>query len=810
SGDKNFRPINMKWGPNGDIYVIDWHDQNPCHQAALDSWDYDHGRIYRIQLKGTPVHKPFDLSKWTDLELAILYTGFSGPGVNPPYTRTGSATYERLKGILGAKGYLGAPTPYWRRSAGRLLAERADKLDREAREVLGTAPILGPPDEARGLEAIDGTFAHEAWMRQSRPGIPPEYDAQPRAALVRELSERPALSEKAWDRLAKLAAAERYAPVRRELASLALRHAAEPGALAVIRALVSHKEDAKDPVIPQLVWLAYEKVLSIPGGGGQSPQKSAQGADPPRSVEAELTWLGEQAPDNEFVRDQIVPKAMRRLVATGKPDDLELCIGFVASTKDPATREKALDGLATALNYQTVNAPPSWAALQEEIRTDGNPRLVPLANKLAVSFRDPKAIKRAVAVAANTGLPTAERVEAVRQLGQLKAPETVALLLSLLRKDTEVSVRAEAARSLAAFDDPKLGAEILADWKSYPKALQADVVNTLATRKEWARALLQAMADGKVDRSAVTDNTILRIQAFKDPELNKLIEKAWGRTRPTPAELTATIDKTRASLADGPGSFARGRVVFENTCGKCHKFDGKGADVGPALDGSARDIEYILVNVIDPNRVIGAPYFVRVARLQDGTVQQGLLAEEDAKSITLKQENGVLKTIAKADLEGPVQVVEKSLMPEGLGYNLTPQDFRDLVRYLMANPFLTDVTVNGEKVSAGVPGRIALPEAAGGPVVIEAELSATANLKTALLVGSSADYEVRLDGKSIGTGKGTGKLVQPDQGAFEVTLPKGKHTVAVVVKGGGSGGAVYARFADPDRKLRYPDPGEKK
>ena len=33
SGDKNFRPINMKWGPNGDIYLIDWHDQNPCHQT---------------------------------------------------------------------------------------------------------------------------------------------------------------------------------------------------------------------------------------------------------------------------------------------------------------------------------------------------------------------------------------------------------------------------------------------------------------------------------------------------------------------------------------------------------------------------------------------------------------------------------------------------------------------------------------------------------------------------------------------------------------------------------------------------------
>src|SRR3954464_12957689 len=65
SGDKNFRPINMKWGPAGDIYVIDWHDQHPCHQTNPDDWDYDHGRVYRIQLKGTKTkkeHKLYELS----------------------------------------------------------------------------------------------------------------------------------------------------------------------------------------------------------------------------------------------------------------------------------------------------------------------------------------------------------------------------------------------------------------------------------------------------------------------------------------------------------------------------------------------------------------------------------------------------------------------------------------------------------------------------------------------------------------------------------------------------------------------------
>src|SRR5207302_1676547 len=120
-------------------------------------------------------------------------------------------------------------------------------------------------------------------------------------------------------------------------------------------------------------------------------------------------------------------------------------------------------------------------------------------------------------------------------------------------------------------------------------------------------------------------------------------------------------------------------------------------------------------------------------------------------------------------------------------YNMTPQDFRDLVRYLMANPFLTDVTVNGKKESVGVPGRVVLPDAKGGPAVIEAEVTAPENMKTTLLIGSSADYEVRLDGKPVGVGKGTGKDTRPDQSGFEVVLPKGAHTLTLAVKVGGPG-----------------------
>jgi hypothetical protein len=140
---------------------------------------------------------------------------------------------------------------------------------------------------------------------------------------------------------------------------------------------------------------------------------------------------------------------------------------------------------------------------------------------------------------------------------------------------------------------------------------------------------------------------------------------------------------------------------------------------------------------------------------------------------------------------------------------MSAQDFRDLVRYVMANPFITDATVNGSKLSVGVPGRLLLPETKGAPAVVEATVTVPTAVKTKLLVGSTGDYEVRLDGKMIGTGKGAGRNVRSDRDSFDVTLPEGKHTLAIVVKGSGPN-AVYARFLDPDRKLRYPDVGAEK
>jgi azurin len=65
SSDPNFRPIDLKFGPDGALYIVDWynplvsHGENPPRDPMRDKL---HGRIWRISYKGKPLLPTTDLS----------------------------------------------------------------------------------------------------------------------------------------------------------------------------------------------------------------------------------------------------------------------------------------------------------------------------------------------------------------------------------------------------------------------------------------------------------------------------------------------------------------------------------------------------------------------------------------------------------------------------------------------------------------------------------------------------------------------------------------------------------------------------
>jgi putative heme-binding domain-containing protein len=421
--------------------------------------------------------------------------------------------------------------------------------------------------------------------------------------------------------------------------------------------------------------------------------------------------------------------------------------------------------------------------------------------------------------------PLSRRLEALRDVALAHPPEGLKILPALVVGAGELSIRVEACRALAAYDSTEIPGRILASWKILPPTLRGEAVNLLAGRRPWARDLLAAVGNKTVARTDLNDNTILRIRAFRDDRLNKQIESVWGRFRDTPAELNALIDKMRGQLYEGRASFARGKLVFDNQCAKCHKFDGRGHEVGPNLDGAGRDIEYLLVNVLDPNRVVGQPYYVRTIELKNGRVETGLLVAEDEQTVTLKAENDVVKVIARKDIEGKVLVQDRSIMPEGLANNMSAQDFRDLIRYVMAHPFLTDVAVSPpmqrnafaeldptkldqskwNRPVIGPAGLIPLPKSQSRTVVyIAAEVASPVAFRTKLLLGAAQPVRAWLNGKLVYDST-PGNRAGPDQTGTEVQMLEGPNRLLFQATCTPDNGVLYARLLDPERRLRYPE-----
>jgi putative membrane-bound dehydrogenase-like protein len=70
--DPKYVAIDLQYGPDGAVYIIDWYDQQHCHNPNTEQWDRRNGRIYRLEWAATYKPVKVDLAAKTDLELVEL------------------------------------------------------------------------------------------------------------------------------------------------------------------------------------------------------------------------------------------------------------------------------------------------------------------------------------------------------------------------------------------------------------------------------------------------------------------------------------------------------------------------------------------------------------------------------------------------------------------------------------------------------------------------------------------------------------------------------------------------------------------
>jgi len=69
SNDTWSQILNLRYGPDGQVYMIDWYDKNACHHGNVEGHDRSNGRIFKISY-GPPKPVTVDLAKESDEQLA--------------------------------------------------------------------------------------------------------------------------------------------------------------------------------------------------------------------------------------------------------------------------------------------------------------------------------------------------------------------------------------------------------------------------------------------------------------------------------------------------------------------------------------------------------------------------------------------------------------------------------------------------------------------------------------------------------------------------------------------------------------------
>jgi putative membrane-bound dehydrogenase-like protein len=267
-----------------------------------------------------------------------------------------------------------------------------------------------------------------------------------------------------------------------------------------------------------------------------------------------------------------------------------------------------------------------------------------------------------------TGGDPALQREAARALGESASPKRLPILREAARNARlDDQVRAQAIVGLAGQSQELLD-ELLT-------LAQGD---SAVLRDEACRALVGTKLDA--ERRAALEE-VARRRPDAAPLVARVLGKPFTEGRPPATDLDAWL-----KWLEGPAEAAAGRRVFAHpklaSCYRCHRVEGRGAEVGPDLSTVGRNPRrHIVESILQPSALI-APYY-QTWRLEtkDGKVRTGLLVKTVLDEYTYLDPKGELFKLNTRDIVD-TQPDPKSIMPEGLADQLTDQELRDLLAYL--------------------------------------------------------------------------------------------------------------------------------
>ena len=666
SSHRNFRPVDVKVGPDGAVYIVDWYNPITCHQDdAYRHPDRDkaHGRIWRVATTNATT-EPVDLlnAKLEDIvahlespEHVTRYLAKRALTVHDPIEVKAQldqwvmeldvedVAYEhRLFEALAAyatleivepgllQRLLAASNPNARAYAARMVGRWHDRLDNPL-EIL-VAMVNDHHPRVR-LEAVMACAA-----------IPEPESITVAAQVVQNSRDR-------WIDYAFRQAIRQLEPEWRpafEKGQLMFGHASEMAA-----------------------------VLSEAGGGAllgglkRSFYDSALDANSRQEVLATILTAGNESDIQEFAISQ----------ATYKTDG-----NYNSQLHAFALRTAALNAI-----YRDVRPAGDWQPPLLALADSDIDEVRAAALLLAGAWDVDAGKARIYQAAGNSDESVLVRKAAFHALSLLEKGKGKDGLLELTGTQMPLVLRIELLKSLSSVDVNTASlqtVELLVSGTTSTDQQQA-LLTALLSQSGGAESLNYGLREApltKTQARTVFNNLLATGQANQNL-FSTLAGKMHVST--SPPEYSESLVKTLKKQAERSGDANRGATVFKAfACVACHRISGKGGTIGPDLTGLGTTLsgERIIEEVIWPNRQVKEGFTSIRVITQDGQVLQGFerktkRSEAEGGLALLDPQTQDVIVLAKEDVDEVHKAA--SVMPEGLTNLLSPQQLSDLLAFLM-------------------------------------------------------------------------------------------------------------------------------
>ncbi|WP_291371064.1 PVC-type heme-binding CxxCH protein [Cyclobacterium sp.] len=671
SKDPWFRPVDIKVGPDGALYIADFYNSIIGHyEVPLDHPERDRnsGRIWKITYNG----QEKEVIDWSQASMARLIEALKDRVLHTRMVATdelvdryGKEALPAIQKIVNHK-----KTPSRQLVQGLWALHRLEELDGENLEKALQHPDLLVRIHAHRILGDRREFSpqHFEWTRN---GLEDDQAHIRRVAAENLIIHHdPAMVRPIMSSLLQTNDLDSH--LKYALKHALFRHAQQAEIATV---LAGESWTGEEVEMTALVFSDVQSRIA-----GEYLLRYLQNQSPPeKRVLPYLTAIASNLPAS---RMEMVVQLAQKLKSHGIFDYQK------AKALNQGLTFQGMDWPEPVKNWNLTLSDKILSDLTDKSNNWSESEIDQLnfATEISRQLRIKSHIPRLQSLVDKNYLDENVRIAAARALMETEPKSQASFLQkNLYNIENTLSFRQKIATVLN-MDQSQQTREILGEgMNNAPQELQETIAALLATNREGKSDLIAIIRAGKAPARILKQRTVeenflanaseVQLEAFQLLTENLL---------PISEERQQLIAERVENFEQGNGQVLSGRTLYEQHCSMCHRIEEGGAMIGPQLDGIGNwGLTALATKVLDPNRNISENFRTYTLKLKNGQTRSGLFRREEGQVIVMADQSGQEFSVPKNDIaEQTASTI--TLMPDYFSTTLNQEQFNDLMNYLLS------------------------------------------------------------------------------------------------------------------------------